>query len=90
VRTIGGPGEVLALPSAKIRASIAAGTIARAAHQMFGALGFTQEHSLHRLTRRLWSWRDEAGSAQQWQDVLGAAAFTAGGGGLWPLLVDEG
>jgi hypothetical protein len=27
-----------------------------------GAIGFTQEYTLHYATRRLWSWRDEFGS----------------------------
>ena len=40
----------------------AAGIGAAIAHQMHGAIGFTQEHQLHYLTRRLWSWRDEFGN----------------------------
>jgi acyl-CoA dehydrogenase len=78
----------LAIAAAKARSSASAGMIARTAHQVFGALGFTQEHSLHRLTTRLWSWRDEAGTASEWQDYLGSRAFASGSSGLWPLLTD--
>jgi acyl-CoA dehydrogenase len=31
-----------------------------------GAIGFAHEHCLHRLTRRLWSWRDEFGTESRW------------------------
>jgi acyl-CoA dehydrogenase len=56
------PSAALAVAMAKIRAGEAAGKVAEIAHQMHGAIGFTHEHSLHRLTRRLWSWRDEFGT----------------------------
>jgi hypothetical protein len=36
-----------------------------------GAIGLTHEHSLHRLTRRLWSWRDEFGNESHWSRELG-------------------
>jgi acyl-CoA dehydrogenase len=36
-----------------------------------GASGFTHEHSLHRLTRRLWSRRDEFGNESHWSRELG-------------------
>src|SRR5215211_7873291 len=42
-------------------AAAAVEVVARLAHQVPGAIGFTQEHRLHHLTRRLWSWRDEGG-----------------------------
>jgi acyl-CoA dehydrogenase len=51
-----------------------------------GAIGFTQEHKLHHLTRRLWSWRDEAGSEPVWARVLGAALLADGPDQLWPAL----
>lgn len=76
----------LPIAAAKGRASEAAGTVARIAHQVHGAIGFTREHDLRLLTTRLWAWRDEDGSEAQWHDLVGAAALTAGPDGLWPLV----
>jgi acyl-CoA dehydrogenase len=51
---------------AKLRAHMAAGLATSTAHQMHGAIGFTQEYALHPFTRRLWSWRSEYGNDQFW------------------------
>ena len=64
-------GRSIAGPSAKIRAGEAAGIACAIAHQVFGAIGFTEEHELHRFTQRLWSWRDECGNEAYWSRVLG-------------------
>ncbi|MHA1165351.1 MAG: acyl-CoA dehydrogenase family protein, partial [Alphaproteobacteria bacterium] len=72
--------------SAKIRVGEAAGAGAAIAHQVFGAIGFTQEHILHRLTRRLWAWRDDFGSESQWAVQLGARVAENGANELWPAL----
>lgn len=61
----------VAVASAKIRTGEAAGEAAAIAHQVFGAIGFTEEHELQRFTKRLWSWRDEYGSEAFWADLLG-------------------
>ena len=79
-------GAELPIAMAKARASEAAGTVARIAHQVHGAIGFTREHDLRLATTRLWAWRDEDGSEAQWHDTVGAAALAAGPDGLWPLI----
>jgi acyl-CoA dehydrogenase len=73
---------------AKIRAGQAAGRGAEIAHQVFGAIGFTDEHSLHYLTRRLWQWRCDSGSEFWWSERLGQKAIAAGGDDLWPSIAD--
>ena len=80
------PSSALAVAAAKIRAGEAAGKVAEIAHQVHGAIGFTHEHSLHRLTRRLWSWRDEFGTESHWSRELGRAVMAAGADALWPTI----
>jgi len=82
----GRPSSALAVAAAKIRAGEAAGKVAEIAHQVHGAIGFTHEHSLHRLTRRLWSWRDEFGNESDWSRELGRAVMAAGADALWPTI----
>jgi len=55
------PEAAALVAASKVNAGAAVGPVARNAHQVHGAIGFTQEHGLHHLTRRCWSWRDEAG-----------------------------
>jgi acyl-CoA dehydrogenase len=71
---------------AKSRIGEAAGKVAEIAHQVHGAIGFTHEHRLHHLTRRLWSWRDEYGVESDWAMELGRMVASHGADGLWPLL----
>lgn len=71
---------------AKTRVGEAAGEVAAACHQVHGAMGFTQEHPLHFATRRLWSWRDEAGGEGYWQRRIGDQVCARGGAALWPWL----
>jgi alkylation response protein AidB-like acyl-CoA dehydrogenase len=72
--------------SAKVRVGEAAGEGAAIAHQVLGAIGFTQEHTLHRFTRRLWAWRDDFGNESQWAVKLGGLVAAGGADGLWPML----
>jgi alkylation response protein AidB-like acyl-CoA dehydrogenase len=75
-----------AAASAKLRAGEAAGKVADIVHQVHGAIGFTHEHRLHHLTRRLWSWRDEFGHENFWAVELGRLVVAQGPDGLWPFL----
>jgi acyl-CoA dehydrogenase len=72
--------------SAKIRVGEAATEGAGIAHQVLGAIGFTQEHTLHRFTRRLWAWRDDFGNESAWAVKLGTLVAAKGADGLWPML----
>ena len=58
----------------------------RIAHQIHGAIGFTYEHSLHFATRRLWAWRTEFGTTEQWARRLGEAVQQGDAGEIWPLV----
>ncbi len=89
---LGGSGEPLtqsvAAASAKIRTGEAAGQACAIAHQVFGAIGFTEEHELHRLTQRLWSWRDECGNEAFWSRELGERILAGDAGqSLWRAMV---
>ena len=71
---------------AKVRAGAAVEVVATLAHQVHGAIGFTQEHRLHHLTRRCWAWRDEAGSELAWSRALGEHLVSGGPDAFWPAL----
>ncbi|MEM7348245.1 MAG: acyl-CoA dehydrogenase family protein [Chloroflexota bacterium] len=71
---------------AKIRVGEAAGLVSRLAHQVHGAMGFTQEYPLHFYTKRLWSWRDEFGSEAEWAAWLGQQVAANGAGQFWEFV----
>ncbi|HBX55727.1 acyl-CoA dehydrogenase family protein [Pseudomonas sp. UBA2684] len=76
----------LSIAVAKVSTAEAASVGAGIAHSVHGAIGFTQEYSLHLFTRRLWAWRSEFGSASRWSQHIGQQVCAAGGDGYWPLL----
>lgn len=76
-----------AVAVARTRIGEAAGTASAIAHQLHGAIGFTREHALHRLTTALWSWRDEFGTQRYWTLEVGKQALAAGRDGYWPMVV---
>jgi acyl-CoA dehydrogenase len=78
--------EPFSIAVAKSRSGEAAGKGAEIAHQVHGAMGFTREHNLHHLTRRLWAWRDEFGNETHWQTRIGEMALAQGPDKLWPFL----
>jgi alkylation response protein AidB-like acyl-CoA dehydrogenase len=63
-----------------------AGDVARRAHQVHGAMGTTHEHHLHRVTRRLWSWRDQLGGQRVRARRLGAWVLEQGEATAWEAL----
>jgi len=71
---------------AKVRVGEAAGVGASIAHQVHGAIGFTYEHALQFVTRRLWSWRAEFGGEGEWSAELGRSVAERGADALWPHL----
>lgn len=74
------------IATAKTRLEEAVNNGAAIAHQVHGAMGFTYEHRLHHLTRRLWSWRDEYGSDVVWARRLGEEVLSWGADQLWPKI----
>ncbi|MGH3206401.1 MAG: acyl-CoA dehydrogenase family protein [Trebonia sp.] len=81
------PGARLLVAAAKAEASALALEIARAGHQVHGAIGFTAEHQLGEHTKRLWSWRQENGNELYWRRRI-AGLVDEASGQLWPLLTD--
>jgi acyl-CoA dehydrogenase len=71
------------IAAAKVRANTAADLGAATAHQVHGAIGFTQEHALHLLTRRLMSWRSEFGGDRRWSEYLGQRVCARGADAFW-------
>ena len=72
--------------SAKIRCAEAATEGAGIAHQVFGAIGFTKEHVLHRFTLRMLGWRDDFGSESYWAAELGRHIAQRGAEEFWPMV----
>ena len=75
--------------SAKIRCAEAAEKGSAIAHQVFGAIGFTIEHVLHRFSLRALSWRDDFGSESYWAVQLGRLVAARGADELWPLVASR-
>ncbi len=74
---------VYEVAAAKLRANRAVGAGTAIAHQVHGAIGFTQDYHLHPRTRRLWSARSEFGGDSLWAGRLGAHVAAAGAGRFW-------
>ena len=75
------------IAAAKACASEAAGEVAALSHRIHGAIGFTYEYSLHHITRRLLSWREEFGAETWWHKNLGEIVVDRGPDKLWDLIV---
>jgi acyl-CoA dehydrogenase len=79
----------LEVASAKIRCAEAAAEGSAIAHQVFGAIGFTQEHVLHRFTLRMLAWRDDFGNESWWAAELGRRIAKRGADEFWPLVASR-
>ena len=79
----------ITLAAAKCRTSEGVERVTRLSHQIHGAIGFTYEYGLHFYTKRLWSWRDEYGSALEWGNFLGDIALNDTKENIWPLVTNE-
>ncbi|MGI8526228.1 MAG: acyl-CoA dehydrogenase family protein [Pseudolabrys sp.] len=75
--------------SAKIRCAEAAAEGAAIAHQVHGAIGFTDEHILHRFTLRMLAWRDDFGNESYWAVELGKLTARRGAENFWPLIASR-
>jgi acyl-CoA dehydrogenase len=73
---------------AKARIGEASGISAEIAHQVHGAIGYTREHRLNQLTRRLWQWRDEFGNENYWQHYVAEIFLNDAAGELWQEITE--
>ena len=55
---------------------LAARVVARNAHQMHGAIGFTLDHQLRHFSLRALAWRNEYGTQRYWKEVVGPGRWT--------------
>jgi len=86
---VSGMAVLLEVAAAKIRCAEAAAEGAAIAHQVFGAIGFTREHVLHRFTLRMLAWRDDFGNESSWAAKLGKDVARRGADEFWPLVASR-
>tara|TARA_B110000444_G_scaffold219913_1_gene220370 strand:+ start:671 stop:1735 length:1065 start_codon:yes stop_codon:yes gene_type:complete len=77
------------IAAAKLRVNQTIGESTSIAHQVHGAIGFTQEHSLHHFSQRLWSWRSEFGNDRHWANYLGKEIVKMEQEQLWATLTNR-
>lgn len=78
------------IAAAKLCANRAVGIVTAVAHQVHGAIGFTEEYDLHRVTIPLMRWRSAHGNDACWAQQLGKQVAGFGGRGLWEALTARG
>ncbi|KGB57223.1 Acyl-CoA dehydrogenase-like protein [Sphingopyxis sp. LC81] len=78
------------IAAAKLRANRAVGVVTSIAHQVHGAIGFTEEYHLHRVTVPLMRWRGAHGNDAFWAARLGRQVAALGGHGLWEAMTARG
>lgn len=75
----------LSVAIARTRLGEAATKAVALSHQLHGAIGYTQEHRLHRYTTALLRYRDDFGTQAWWSGEVGKAVLAQGRDGLWPM-----
>jgi alkylation response protein AidB-like acyl-CoA dehydrogenase len=78
------------IAAAKLRANRAVGVVTAVAHQVHGAIGFTKEYDLNRVTIPLMRWRGAHGNDAYWAQRLGRQVAGLGGRGLWETMTARG
>lgn len=78
------------IAASKLRANRAVGIVTAIAHQVHGAIGFTEEYDLHRVTIPLMRWRSAHGNDAYWAKRLGRQVADFGGRGLWEAMTARG
>jgi alkylation response protein AidB-like acyl-CoA dehydrogenase len=78
------------MAAAKLRANRAVGVVTAVAHQVHGAIGFTEEYDLNRVTIPLMRWRSAHGNDAYWAQRLGRQVAGLGGRGLWEAMTARG
>lgn len=87
VARVGTAGFTASADAAKAQASMSAGAVSALAHQVLGAVGFTQEHELGRLTGLLAEARELDGDEFAHAHRLGTVVLD-GDDTYWARLVD--
>ena len=77
------------IAAAKLRANRAVGVVTGIAHQVHGAIGFTREYDLNRVTIPLMRWRSAHGNDAYWAARLGRQVAGFGGRGFWEALTER-
>jgi acyl-CoA dehydrogenase len=77
------------IAAAKASAARSAAEVAKQAHQIHGAIGMTQEYSLHQFTRRLWVWAHEYGSQRFWTRRIGRRIAPGGAAAAWTTITSN-
>ena len=77
--------DEIATAVAKSVVGHAASVVARATHQVLGAIGTTQEHELHLHTTAMLAWQQEFGSVAEWDRTLSTRLIEAPGR-AWELI----
>ncbi len=84
--TLDSDASFLEVASAKIRVGEAVEAGVAIAHQAHGAIGWTQDYTLQRYSRRMMGWRDDYGTEADWAVRLGTHVAAAGADRIWPMI----